>query len=55
MLDEAKVRAAADVHAMPLRLRVAYPALVENGLIAARSFSWERVARLHDEVHGELT
>jgi glycosyltransferase involved in cell wall biosynthesis len=30
------------------------PALVESGVMAARSFSWERVARLHDEVYGEL-
>jgi glycosyltransferase involved in cell wall biosynthesis len=30
------------------------PALVESGVRAARSFSWERVARLHDEVYGEL-
>jgi glycosyltransferase involved in cell wall biosynthesis len=31
------------------------PGLVEDGVIAARSFSWERVARLHDDVYGELT
>lgn len=31
------------------------PEVVESGVTAARSFSWERVARLHDEVYGELT
>jgi glycosyltransferase involved in cell wall biosynthesis len=31
------------------------PVLTEHGVAVAESFTWGRVARLHDEVYGELT